>query len=122
MLALGLGILVFGVGVGKLITPLVLQGPVKQAFYFAALQFLPRAMRDWLLVGAGAALAALAMIMLNRSLVDAFARRDRGDLAGIWQRHLEPDQAAPAELESGRPGAIDSQAADEPSNQRDGAE
>jgi glycosyltransferase involved in cell wall biosynthesis len=92
MIALGLGILIFGVGAGKLITPLVLQPPIKQVFYVAALQFLPRALRDWLLVAAGAGLALLALIMLNRSLVDAFARRDRGDLAGIWQRHVLPGE------------------------------
>jgi glycosyltransferase involved in cell wall biosynthesis len=91
MLALVIGLLLLGVGIGKLITPLVLQGPVKQAFYVLALQFLPRALRDWLLVVVGLAMAVAALVMLNRSLVAAFARRDRGDLTGIWQRHVGAD-------------------------------
>jgi glycosyltransferase involved in cell wall biosynthesis len=85
MLAFGLGIFLFGMGVAKLLTPLVLQGPVKQAFSIVALQFLPRYVRDWLLAVSGLAVAVVALVQLNRSLMDAFARVDRGDLAGILQ-------------------------------------
>lgn len=86
MIAFVAGIFLLGIGIGKLLTPLVLQPPLRQVFYVAALQFLPRALRDWLLVIGGASLLLLSLIQLNKSLLNAFARRDRGDLAGIFTR------------------------------------
>ncbi len=88
MVGLGVGLLLAGIGLGKLLTPLVLYGPVKQAFYVLALQFLPRDLRDWLLVVVGLVLAVVSIVQLNKSLLDAFARLDRGDLAGIYRRRL----------------------------------
>jgi glycosyltransferase involved in cell wall biosynthesis len=85
MVAMGLGIFLFGMGVAKLLTPLVLTGPVKTGFSLLALQFLPRGTRDWLLVFLGLAVAIVSIVQLNRILMDAFARVDRGDLAGILQ-------------------------------------
>jgi len=80
------GLLIFGIGVGKVLTPIVLQPPVSNIVYVVALQFLPRALRDWLLVLGGIVLLTLAFIQLNKSLLNAFARRDRGDLAGIFNQ------------------------------------
>lgn len=83
---LAFGLVLLGIGLGKLVTPLVLRGPVADLFYYAALQFLPRALRDALLVLGGGMLAALAAVELNKGVLRAFARRDAGDLAGIWRR------------------------------------
>ncbi len=80
------GIFLLGIGIGKLLTPVVLQPPLRQVVYYAALQFLPRALRDWLLVIVGAGTLGLSLIQLNKSLLNAFARRDHGDLAGIFTR------------------------------------
>jgi len=86
MIAFVAGIFLLGIGMGKLLTPIVLQPPLRQIVYYAALQFLPRALRDWLLVIAGAGMLGVSLIQLNKSLLNAFARRDHGDLAGIFTR------------------------------------
>ena len=86
MITFVLSLFLLGVGIGKLLTPLVLQPPLRQVMYVAALQFLPRALRDWLLVIGGGGMLALSLIQLNKSLLSAFARRDHGDLAGIFTR------------------------------------
>lgn len=86
MLAFMLGVFMFGIGVGKLITPLTLKPPVKQIFSIIALQFLPLTLRDWLLVILGALLALISLIILNRRILDAFANRDKGDFQGILRR------------------------------------
>ncbi len=86
MIVFVVGIFLLGIGIGKLITPLVLQPPLSQVFYVIALQFLPRVLRDWLLVMGGGGILVLALIQLNKSLLNAFARRDRGDLSGIFKR------------------------------------
>ncbi len=86
MIALVLGVVLFGIGLSKLITPLVLYPPWQQIIYVMALQFLPRALRDWLLVLGGGGLFIMAAVELNKRLLNAFARHDRGDLAGILTR------------------------------------
>lgn len=86
MITFVIGIFLLGIGVGKLLTPVVLQPPIKQIFSFFALQFLPSALRDWLLVIFGGGLLALSLIQLNKSILEAFSRRDRGDLNGIFRR------------------------------------
>jgi glycosyltransferase involved in cell wall biosynthesis len=80
------GVFLLGIGIGKLLTPIVLQPPLRQVVYFVALQFLPRALRDWLLVIVGGGMLVISLIQLNKSLLNAFARRDHGDLAGIFTR------------------------------------
>ena len=80
------GIFLLGIGIGKLLTPVILRPPLRQVVYVVALQFLPRTLRDWLLVGVGGGMLILSLIQLNKSLLDAFARRDHGDLAGIFTR------------------------------------
>ncbi|MCP4142146.1 MAG: glycosyltransferase family 2 protein [Chloroflexi bacterium] len=87
MLLFVTGIFLFGVGVGKLLTPVILQGSVKKVFYIIALQFLPTMLRDWLLLIGGFLLIIFGSIQLNKKLLEAFVRRDRGDdLAGIFRK------------------------------------
>lgn len=87
MLLFVLGIFLFGIGVGKLLTPVILHGSVKSIFYIIALQFLPTKLRDWLLFIGGFVLILLGSIQLNKKLLEAFVRRDQGDdLAGIFRK------------------------------------
>jgi glycosyltransferase involved in cell wall biosynthesis len=86
MIAFAAGLLLFGVGWAKVLTPLVLNPPVKQVFYIVALQFLPPDIRNWLIIVVGGALTLLALIQLNKHLMNAFARRDREGLSGLWQK------------------------------------
>ncbi len=81
------GIFFFGIGVGKLLTPVILDGAVKQVFHVIALQFLPTNFRDWLLLVGGFVLIIIASIQLNKKLLEAFVRRDHGDdLAWIFRK------------------------------------
>ena len=87
MLLFVVGIFFFGVGVGKLLTPVILRGSVKSVFHIIALQFLPTKIRDWLLLIGGFLLIIFGSIQLNKKLLEAFVRRDRGDdLAGIFRK------------------------------------
>ena len=86
MLVFVLGVFLSGVGVGKLLTPVVLKGPVKDVFRVVALQFLPTAVRDWLVLLGGFAMLAVSAVQLNKILLAAFARRDRAGLAGLLRR------------------------------------
>lgn len=86
MILFVLGIFLLGVGVGKLLTPVIVQPPIRQVLYYLFLQFLPLTLRDWLLVFGGATLIVLSLIQLNKSILQAFARRDAGDLAGILRK------------------------------------
>jgi glycosyltransferase involved in cell wall biosynthesis len=84
MLAFALGIFLLGIGVAKLITPIVLTPSLKQLVYYLFLQFLPQTARNIILVIVGGGLMVVSLNELNKSLISAFARRDRGDLAGIF--------------------------------------
>jgi dolichol-phosphate mannosyltransferase len=56
------------------------------------LRFMDTRVRDWLMIGFGLMLVAWALVELNKSLLAAFARADKGDLAGIMRRnHQIPD-------------------------------
>jgi hypothetical protein len=83
MIVFVLGVFLFGVGVAKVLTPVVLQGPVRDAFRIVALQFLPTVVRDWLVLGGGALMVLVSLVQLNKILLAAFARRDRAGLAGL---------------------------------------
>ncbi len=86
------GVFLFGVGFGKLLTPVVLHGAVKSIFRILALQFLPTSLRDWLLLIVGGVLLTLAAIQLNKKLLEAFLRRDLGDdLAGIFRKPMNKE-------------------------------
>jgi glycosyltransferase involved in cell wall biosynthesis len=86
MLVFVAGVFLSGIGVGKLLTPVVLKGPVRDAFRVVALQFLPTALRDWLVLLGGLAMLAVSAVQLNKILLAAFARRDRAGLAGLLRR------------------------------------
>ncbi len=98
MLALGFGIFLLGIGIGKLLTPMVVQPPLKQFVRIIFLQFLPLGLRDLLVAVAGVTIVGVALFRLNRILLEAFSRRDRGDIAGIFnaRRSLHDSQAGDA--------------------------
>jgi glycosyltransferase involved in cell wall biosynthesis len=87
MIVFVLGVFLFGVGVAKLLTPVVLQPPIRQVFRVIALQFLPSLVRDWLVFLGGASLVSVSLVKLNKILLAAFARRDAGaGLADLLRR------------------------------------
>jgi len=90
MAAFMLGIFLLGIGVAKLITPVILAPALKQLVYYLFLQFLPPTLRDIILVVAGSGLMLVSLNELNKSLLNAFARLDRGDLAGIFRNKRIP--------------------------------
>jgi glycosyltransferase involved in cell wall biosynthesis len=83
MVAFVLGVFLFGVGVAKILTPIVLHPPLRDVFHVVALQFLPPVLRDWLVLIGGALIVVVSLVQLNRILLAAFARRDRAGLAGL---------------------------------------
>jgi glycosyltransferase involved in cell wall biosynthesis len=92
MLAFVLGIFLLGIGVAKLITPVILAPALKELVYYLFLQFLPSTLRDLILVAAGGGLMLVSLNELNKSLLNAFARLDRGDLAGIFRNKRIPNR------------------------------
>lgn len=99
MVTLAFGILLLGVGIGKLLTPLVVHPPLSKVVHIIFLQFLPLGLRDLLIAVAGIGIVAVALFRLNRILLEAFGRRDRGDIAGIFNVHRSPAQT-PSEKDS----------------------
>lgn len=81
-----LGVFLSGVGVAKLITPAILQPPWSHIVHILLLQFLPPVLRDWLITFIGVAFVIFSLIQLNRIVMDAFRRRDAGDLSGIRRK------------------------------------
>ena len=81
-----MGVFLTGIGVAKLITPIIPQGAVKQIVHIALLQFLPPILRDWLVTLLGILFVIIALIQLNKIIMTAFARRDRGGLSGIFHK------------------------------------
>jgi dolichol-phosphate mannosyltransferase len=81
-----LGVFLTGIGVAKLITPIIPQGTTKQVFYILLLQFLPPMLRNWLVTLLGILFVIIALIQLNKIIMTAFARRDRGGLSGIFRK------------------------------------
>ena len=86
MLLFVLGVFLAGVGFAKILTPIILQPPFNEVARIIFLQFLPTAFRDKLLAIGGTLMVLISLIQLNKSLLNAFARRDRGDLAGILRK------------------------------------
>jgi hypothetical protein len=87
MVVFVLGVFLFGIGVGKLLTPVVLQPPLRNVFHVIALQFLPPLLRDWLVFLGGFAMVCLSLVELNKIVLAAFARRAAGaSLAGLLRR------------------------------------
>ena len=86
MIVFVLGVFLAGVGFSKLLTPVILKPPFNEIAHYIFLQFIPTALRDKLLAIGGTLILLVALIQLNKSLLNAFARRDRGDLAGIFRK------------------------------------
>jgi glycosyltransferase involved in cell wall biosynthesis len=86
MIVFVLGVFLAGVGFSKLLTPVILKPPFNVIAHYVFLQFMPTALRDKLLAAGGTLILLIASIQLNKSLLTAFARRDRGDLAGILRK------------------------------------
>lgn len=86
MIVFVLGVFLAGIGFAKILTPVILRPPFNEVAHIIFLQFLPIPLRDRLLAVAGLLLLIIALIQLNKSLLNAFARKDRGDLAGILRK------------------------------------
>jgi dolichol-phosphate mannosyltransferase len=81
-----LGVFLTGIGVSKLITPIIPQGAAKQIAYILLLQFLPPVVRNWLITLLGIIFVIMSLIQLNKIIMTAFARRDRDGLSGILHK------------------------------------
>jgi len=83
-----LGVFLSGVGVAKLVTPTILEPPLKDIFHILLLQFLPPLLRDWLITLLGVLFVIIALIQLNKIVMTAFVHRDRdrGGLSGITRK------------------------------------
>jgi glycosyltransferase involved in cell wall biosynthesis len=81
-----LGVFLSGIGVAKLITPIIPQGAIKQVTYFILLQFLPASLRNWLVTIIGVLSVIFSLIQLNKIIMKAFAHHDRGDISGIMHK------------------------------------
>jgi glycosyltransferase involved in cell wall biosynthesis len=85
-----LGLVLASVGVGSLLSRTPVPAEWRPLVDVLALRFLDAVRRDWLLVGMGLGSAVVAAIQLNKVILRAFARPDKGDLAGIASRSKEP--------------------------------
>lgn len=56
---------------------------VSGVFRIITLRFLNTEVRDWIMIVVGLFFGAWALVVLNRSLLSAFARADQGNIAGI---------------------------------------
>lgn len=83
IIVLAFGIFTSGVGVGSLLSRVWVPLWLRKALWYATLRFLPPIWRDLLILALGLTLTLLALITLNKHLMAAFSRPDRGDLAGI---------------------------------------
>jgi hypothetical protein len=81
-----LGIFLAGIGFAKLLTPIILQPPWSQVSYYLLLQFIPSPLREWLILLLGLLFVAFSLLQLNRIVMTAFGRLDRGGLSGITRK------------------------------------
>lgn len=86
MIVFVLGVFVAGIGFAKILSPIILQPTLDKVSYIIFLRFIPAAIRDPLLAVTGVLTVIVSLIQLNKSLLNAFARKDRGDLAGILRK------------------------------------
>lgn len=91
MVAFALGLIMASMGMAHWLT---LHIPIPPQLSTLAriltLRFVDTRVRDWILIGVGLMLVAWALVELNKSLLAAFARVDKGDLAGIMRRNHQP--------------------------------
>jgi uncharacterized cofD-like protein len=73
LLVLGIGIAVLSLGLGFLLRELY---PLPRAFYYLTLQFIPRAWRAALFGATGVSILVLALVQLNRSVLEPFVELD----------------------------------------------
>ncbi len=90
MIVLALGIFTTGVSVGRFLSRVWVPPWLREVLWYATLRFLPGQWRDLLLLMGGLLLTTLALVNLNKHLMGAFARPDRGDLAGIHRALAAP--------------------------------
>ena len=86
MIVFVLGVFLAGIGFAKILSPIILQPTLDKVSYIIFLRFIPAAIRDPMLAVAGVLTVLVSLIQLNKSLLNAFARKDRGDLAGILRK------------------------------------
>jgi len=86
MLAFVVGLVVASFGTASMLTFLPVPEWMSEIAYYVTLKFLPRVWRNLLLIGGGVTVTAAALIQLNKSILRAFARPDRGDLVGIKRK------------------------------------
>lgn len=80
------GVFLTGIGFAKILSPIILQPTLDKVSYIIFLRFIPSNIRDPLLTITGILTILTALIQLNKRLLKAFARKDRGDLAGILRK------------------------------------
>ncbi len=80
------GVFLAGIGFAKILSPIILQPTLDRVSYIIFLRFIPAYIRDPMLALAGVVMVLISLIQLNKSLLNAFARKDRGDLAGILRK------------------------------------
>ena len=80
------GVFLAGIGFAKILSPIILQPTLDKVSYIIFLRFIPSTVRDPMLAVAGVLTMLTALIQLNKRLLNAFARKDRGDLAGILRK------------------------------------
>jgi hypothetical protein len=81
-----LGVFLAGIGFAKIFSPIILQPTLDRVSYIIFLRFIPSTIRDPMIALAGVLILLVSLIQLNKSLLNAFARKDRGDLAGIFRK------------------------------------
>lgn len=81
-----LGVFLAGIGFAKILSPIILQPTLDKVSYIIFLRFIPAAVRDPMLAVSGVLVVLISLIQLNKSLLKAFARKDRGGLAGILRK------------------------------------
>lgn len=86
MILFALGVFLAGIGFAKILSPIILQPTLDRVSYIVFLRFIPAAVRDPALAATGILIVLVSLIQLNKSLLKAFARKDRGDLAGILRK------------------------------------
>lgn len=86
MIIFVLGVFLTGIGFAKILSPIILQPTLDKVSYIIFLRFIPATLRDPMLAILGILIILTSLIQLNKKLLNAFARKDRGDLAGILRK------------------------------------
>lgn len=86
MIVFVFGVFLAGIGFAKILSPIILQPTLDKISYIIFLRFIPAAIRDPMLAIAGVLTILISLVQLNKRLLNAFARKDRGDLAGILRK------------------------------------